>query len=61
MPEGDLETFQSSQNTREGCGVFRDLFGGFRGKLRANSGKNAGKNSRISKFLKVQDLGTQER
>ena len=28
--------------TREGCSCFRDLFGGYRGKLRASAGKIAG-------------------
>ena len=32
-----------SQKTREGCGCFRGLFGGSRGKLRESPGKLAGK------------------
>ena len=32
-----------NQKTREGCGCFRGLFGGSRGKLRESPGKIAGK------------------
>ena len=49
------------QKTREGCGCFRDLFGGSRGKLREIPGKMLEKISRIAKCFKFQNLGTQER
>ena len=42
-----------TQKTREGCGCFRGLFGGSRGKVRENPGKIAGKMFPKHKMLQI--------
>ena len=49
------------QKTREGCGCFRGLFGGSRGKLRESPEKIAGNISRVTKCDKFYDFRHRER
>ena len=52
-----LSALLTSQKTREGCGCFRGLFGGSRGKLQENPGKIAGKIFLKHEMLQILGFG----